>query len=426
MLRIPAIFILLAAAFLLLPVLPLSGAGVRPPEEEGFTQVLPAENVEMLSLDREVFWRLSLMVRAAFRESDQLMGTKGVPKRRLSVMVMAREFGENEYRGSDIPVHIEDDVHETVWRLCRGMLERRAAEIAGGSRKSRARSIDVLAAALTNRIVYDGKGGNGAYRQDYRIPDAQFKDGSFPDLETLLAQPVPPVHPLLFRIYLVHCDLLVQCLEDTSGNFPAFLERWFTIQDNEKLSPFQALQATLPPGIFRTGETLQAWYERSAMERASKGLFRNTPEEIAARLKELTSIPVLDASSSGGVRMIPLRKVPKLLKDYREDGSALTELQRKLLHLKIVSPVLMRDALDAYVSAVDALRNGNKKEFNRQLDRGEKLMATSMKQMKVVEAMLDEAESGDERKNYFRNSAWREIMDKAEVWRAPLEAVAVP
>ncbi|MBO5763173.1 MAG: hypothetical protein J6R85_04810 [Lentisphaeria bacterium] len=420
MFRLHPIFLL--PALLGLIFLPfLCAAADKVEGEEGFTQLLAAENVEMLALDRDEFWRLTVMLRIASREVDALFGVSGVPRRKLSVLVMEREFAESEYRGSDIPVRVEEGVPATMWRLCRGLLERRAAEMVGASRKSRSQAIDALAAALTNRMVYDGKGGYGAYRQDYRIPERQFQKRCFPELEKLLLYAVPPEYPVLFRIYLVHCDLLFQCVADATGNFPAFLERWLRAQSEAKIPPGAAMASVLPPGIFRTGENLQAWYERSAMEQVGRGMFRNSPEEIVRELEDLTSLPVLDASSSGGVRRVPLEKVPRLLEDYRMDEAALTELQKKLLRLKTVAPLLMQDAVDAYIAAVEALRNGRRKDFNRQLKQGRKQLADSIEMMKRIDGLLDAAEAADDRKNSRRNENWREIIENTEKLRAPLE-----
>ena len=322
-------------------------------EREGeVKQYLVAENAVVHAQVSTELWNVTTLFQLCSREVDGCLKVTVTPTARLEVFVLHRPVQPGDERTDRIVVDGTGSMDELTLRLFRGLVARRAAFLLKRRRVRPTPAMEFLAVALTQRMLYAGKGARGIYLPDFRVPRRQFAAGVFPRVDRLVEHPVATSSPVLFRLYLVHCDLLLNCLENATRNLPELLAQWWRLEMEGGRSSTAALQEALGEGAFRGGETMQQWYERQARERASSGRFRNDAETIAAELKELSSIPVLDADASAGVRLIPLERLPELLESYKLDNQALTTLQNRLLYLKRTSPPLLADAIDEYMVAL--------------------------------------------------------------------------
>ena len=144
--------------------------------QEGVSCKCATENSELFALRQESLWNLQMLVRMCHRETDGLLKAVGIPKRMLDFYALEREFSEEEFTGSSVAVPSNESAHRGVWRVFRSMVARRLRE-GYQTRLTKAPScVSIVAAALTNRVVYCGLGATGVYRRDFRIPQAQFSN----------------------------------------------------------------------------------------------------------------------------------------------------------------------------------------------------------------------------------------------------------
>ena len=134
------------------------------------------------------------------------------------------------------------------------MILRRTRELFPGS-SAEIPSANWLAAAICNRVFYDGKGIRTFYSPDFRIARSQFMAGHFPRIDLLLSQPLPPADNPLFRLYLMHCDLLASALEN-QPDANVFFRKLFELE-NFGRSSSDAFEFLLRP-TWPAAECIQA------------------------------------------------------------------------------------------------------------------------------------------------------------------------
>ncbi len=385
------------------------------------TQHLPSDNITLEAADRTMLWHLAHLVRLCTREVDGLLEARVVPQPNLRIVAVTDPNDDLEYGRNELPLLVNAPTEAVAWRLLRRLIDRRCRMMVNGRRRApEPATIAVVAAALTNRIIMDGKGMHGVYRQDFRIPRLQFAQGHFPQIKTLLSQPVPPESTLLFRIYLVHCDLLVYSLEKGTRDFPALLTKCWEGELLGMLRPEAALLAALGAAAMRTGENLQGWYERNALEFSGRGVRSNDFQAINEALQALMVVPVLDADASNGIRVIPLKQVPELLKDYRLDNRAISNIIQRLMRLKLDAPPLLHAPLDDFIAAVYAIRHGNNSEFQERYRQAEASLKAAGERQERIERLLDEASGPAASADQLRRAGWDAVIRHAEFLRAPL------
>ncbi len=412
-------------AILLGGMLLLLAHGAEPEGEA--RQVLGAENAAIHAPTSTELWNVTTLFQLCSREVDGLLKTPLPPPVRLEVFVLHRPVQPGDERLDRIVVDGTGSIDELTLRLFRGLVARRAAFLLKRRRMRPTPAMEFLAVALTQRMLYAGKGARGIYLPDFRVPRRQFAAGVYPRVERLVEHPVATTSPVLFRLYLVHCDLLLNCLENATRNLPGLLTTWWGLELVDGNRCMDALQEALGEGAFREGETMQQWYERQARERASSGRFRNDAETIAEELKELSAIPVLDADSSMGVRLIPMEQLPELLESYKLDNRALTTLMNRLLYLKRTSPPLLATALDDYMAALGAIQAGKAGEFRRRLAAAKTGFAAAQQRQRQVEELLDRVEKRDGGVDYERNALWEAVLrHSAELWGIVGRAAGFP
>ena len=194
-----------AILLLLTLVLALPGALAAPPLPldddatlvDGYHQYLPAERLDIFGKVEADVSNLAMLTRLCAHEVDAFFGDGRRPEHRLNFYAMDISFLESDFKSWDVPLRTAAPLEASVVRILQGLLLRQLRERLGIKRAAAPASVAFLAAALANRIVYDGKGTKGLYRKDYRIPRRQFASGTYPDLTRLLTEPPPSESRLL-------------------------------------------------------------------------------------------------------------------------------------------------------------------------------------------------------------------------------------
>ena len=387
--------------------------------EDGFHQYLPTEKLAIFGQVEEDVFNLAQLTRLCSREVDALFGDQRPPEHRLNFYAMDISFAESDFKTWDVPLRTAAPLEVSVVRVLRGLLRRQLRERLGVRKKSEPPSLQFLAAALANRIVYDGKGTTGHYRKDYRIPRRQLASGICPDLRRLLAEPPPEQSRLLYRIYLVHCDLLLSCLERerSRSRLPQFLLEWWRLECRENLGTAEALARLLS----LENAKLQEWYAGKIAAILRGGDPGEAAEDIAGQLRNLLAISVVELGGDTTVRTVPLEEIPKLLKNRPLDLVALTDVQNDLLHLKIAAPPIFQESLDQFIAAVNALRNHDVKLFQKRYHFAQKQFEKAEKLQRKVHALLDEAEAPLAPVDTLQAAAWNAILQHRSELRSQMD-----
>lgn len=386
--------------------------------QEGVSRKCATENSELFALNQGSLWNLQMLVRMCHRETDALFKASAIPKRTLNFYALEREFSEDEFTGSSVAVPSDESAQRGVWRVFHAMVARRLRECYSSRLPKEPSCVTIVAAALTNRVVYCGLGATGIYRRDFRIPQTQFSKRIFPPLATLVSGQAPLSDGALFRVYLTHCNLLLDILEGTTRNLPELLTTWALAECRDGLPSLEALKRALPEGSLQQGESTQAWYERNALAMVSENVRDDSAEALQQRLEELLTVSFLSADSQDGIVRVHLERLPEMSRDYHLDSVALGEVQNGLIRLLPSVPMLLQPAVGKYISAVDALRQGVFRDFRERLyDARHEFAAASVRQAKA-EDMLDEAAEGDERT--MRMQEWLEALRRCDALK-PLD-----
>ena len=388
-------------------------------ESDGFHQYLPNEKLDVFGKVETDVINLTLLTRLCAHEVDTLFGDQRQPEHRLNFFAMDISFSESDFKSWDVPLRTADPLEVSVVKILRGLLLRQLRERLGLRKIAPPPSIQFLAAALANRIVHDGKGTTGRYRKDYRIPRRQLATGHCPDLTQLLTEVPPSQSRLLFRIYLVHSDLLLNCLEHEYGRkFPQFLRDWWRLECQEQLGTAEALARVLgiPP------KQLQQWYAGQVTTVLVRGgAPGEVSEDVIEQLQKLLTISVMDLGGTETVRSVHLEDLPKLLKNRPPDVSTLGDVQSDLMQLKFSASPIFHEALDQYIAAVDALRQNDVKLFRKRYRLAKKTFEQAVKLQVTASTLLDEAEYALSPVDRLRTAAWDTILEHRKRLRKPME-----
>lgn len=389
-------------------------------ESDGFHQFLPTEKLDIFGKIEADVLNLTLLTRLCAHEVDELFGDHRPPEHRLNFFAMDISFSESDFKSWDVPLRTADPLEISVVKILHGLLFRQLRERLGLRRIAPPPSIQFLAAALANRIVHDGKGTVGQYRKDYRIPRWQLTSGHCPNLSRLLTVPPPPQSRLLFRLYLVHCDLFLSCLEREYGRkLSKFLRDWWQLECQEHLDTTESLVRLLGISL----KQLQQWYVGQISTQLRSIVPGEVQEGVAERLQKLLTISVMDLGGANPVRSVHLEDLPKLLKNRPPDVFTLGDMQNDLMQLKFSASPIYHEALDQYIAAVDAMRQNNLKLFQKRYRLAKENFEKAVKLQQKADALLDEAERTLSPVDTRRATAWdtilkhraslRESMDRA-------------
>jgi len=317
------------------------------------------------------------------REIDRTLHFSGIPQTRLQLTILRPDELAPD-PDSDLCFPFATSSVEISYGLIREMILRRIRENFSGSSVD-IPSADWLAAAVCNRVFYDGKGIRTFYSPDFRVARSQFMAGHFPRIDRLLSQPLPPTDSALFRLYLLHCDLLTRTLEN-QPEAELFLRKLFDLERYGR-STVEAFEFLLRP-TWPADENLQSWYEKRVLAESGRGWQLNEADNTLSELQDLLNIPVLEAGGRNAVKRMPLEKIPKLLEDYKLNALAISMMQNRILLLAKNAPLLLRPPLQQFSEALASLQAGKNSRFRKQFRQARKEFNAAAKRQEQIAELL--------------------------------------
>lgn len=353
-----------------------------------FSETVTTLNLRIRTSSLQDTKNLSQAAELFAREIDRTLHFSGIPQTRLQLTIL-RPDEHTPDADSDLCFPFDSSSIEISYGLIRKMILRRTRENFSGSGAD-IPSADWLAAAICNRVFYDGKGIRTFYSPDFRVARSQFMNGHFPRIDRLLAQPLAPADDPLFRLYLLHCDLLASALEN-QPEANVFLQKLFELERYGR-STVESFEFLLRPN-WSAAETLQSWYEKKVLAESGRGWQLNEADNTLSELQELLNIPVLEAGGRTAVKRLPLEKIPKLLEDYKLNALALNLMQNRILLLAKNAPLLLRPPLQQFSKALASLQAGKNSRFRKEFRKARKEFDAAMKRQNRIAELLQQSDS---------------------------------
>jgi hypothetical protein len=242
-----------------------------------------------------------------------------------------------------------------------------------------------------HRVLFGNRESRGFFEPDYQPARHAFAMDHFPDVERLVTAPVPVTEPRLFRLYALHCDILLLALQTVPPEGESFPRRLLELEAYGR-DTVAALLFLLAPS-FASGENLQAWYERAAVDVSRRGRRQSRASLVEKRLQELITVPtVAPGQSTFTVTRVPIEDVPEKLEAYRVDKDALRNLQAEIFELLKDAPALMQEPLSEYMKAFETLAQGRTRRFKREVRRAHQHMQDAARRERQLEQYLDTVE----------------------------------
>ena len=336
--------------------------------------------------------RLRDVGRECARAVQRQLGTDGARDEWVDVYLLEE--------GASPPTRGETDVSlttllgptEAIHKLCLGLLARECRAMAP-DRTGVSGSLDWLAAGCAFDVLFGTPGLFDSARFT-RLPVVRraARSSRLPRVTDLVASPVPPQWELCYRLYCVHCRLLFEAARGGEGLGPGALVSVLELEAHGR-EPAAALSFVVAPG-FRSGEGLQAWYERRIGEVALRLGGGSSAEETAAAVSGLTSLPTVGPGRDGrcSVARVPLERAVGRAGNPALYDEALGRLVVGLGEAVARAPRLMQPGVVAHATALQHLREGRKGAFRRGIRRARKSLATSLARQQGVEALVDDIE----------------------------------
>lgn len=300
---------------------------------------------------------------------------------------------------------------ELSYAFCKALVKRRIAEINPGSlQRAELPCVSWLAAAVCNRVFFDGKGLRGRYIPNYEFAKKQFAKGKFPELQMLINMPISADEKVFARIYFLYCDMLTAILENQKDK-QEFFRKLIELETFGR-SSYESLLFLLNP-VLTGNESLQNWFARKLLEESAKSQQINEAENISRQLEELFNIQVLRAGERRAVSRLPLHKIPALLEDYKTNQVALVRIRERLLLLAKSAPALLKESLYEFNEAIKMLQDGQVKAFQKQFKKANKEFTSAVKKQERISRLLDEKEQ--EQKPLF--SSFEQYLQSIEKYQ---------
>ncbi len=280
-----------------------------------------------------------------------------------------------------------------------------------------------LAAAVTYAALQATPEQKINPRPDYKSLDSLFQKGHFPDLKTLVISPVTPEHPLFFRMYSMHCHLLLNLIRGpVSGGWrstspPTPPSALLLDLARDGIPPAIALRQTFEQ-VEETSESLQEWYQMKAPALARRGLRHLTSDRVVEELFLILTIdPEAEKLSSvtgpleseNGEEMFQEKEADRgnegdsssrrqsLLKSddqefWRTHRRFAAERYRRLLWMYPRTPMLLKDSVNKYMQAMFIIaRNGPTQRFVELVQEGDRLMKQNLPRQRQFEEVIRRA-----------------------------------
>jgi len=326
---------------------------------------------------------------ACVADTEDFAGRSADPLRTLTVRFGERAATDSRRAEPFALSFAPEDPMEVVTAQLVSALIRRRFVAAGAANPPVMPSTPWLAAALTNRILFGNRERYGHFLPDYEAARFAFQRGNYPEVARLVEAPVAPERTVVYRLYALHCDLLALCLSEATdtGVFARLLEL-----DARGRPPMESLTFMVQDKL-AAGETIQAWYARTAADVSRRGRRPSDTDSTAERFEVLASVPVLAPGERDfrGSRQ-PLEEVEGNLERLRHDPEAQNRLLRDFFELVKDAPYLLQQPVAQYADACRTLGSGHQRTVRNALRKARQAFAAALERQRQLDAYLDEQE----------------------------------
>lgn len=370
-----------------------------------YTEVLQAGRIRVKATTELRCRAVGFFVSRCSDRIDRILGIAGQPSKTLTVIESMETDDEEEgEKNSVYRVRFRPDMNnvEVVHSLIHALFMRRelelpkdmegVGEIPTPSRraKSETPTTDWLAAAVTHRILMEEMGGVGLMSKDYEVVRNQYSLREFPSVDMLLGGGIDVEFRPLFELYMLHCDLLLLCLETLRGSQTDLFRQLLQGEriGREPLAVFDEVFGK----YYAMGKGRQELYERRVAVVSRQRHRGGGTEMVAERVEELETVQMVGGSGPEVLKRVRLEDMPKVLEDYKADIRAFLKLEQRFKDLQADAPYWLRKPLGQYVESLQLLREGKMHRFKREFKKARESFQTELTKQRKLDGYLDEYE----------------------------------
>ncbi|MFW6367060.1 MAG: hypothetical protein ACOC0L_00175 [bacterium] len=286
----------------------------------------------------------------------------------------------------------DDGFTAAVDAIMRGLLSRYCGRSLPDNKEADADPFAWIVAGLSYRVRFANTGLDGAGNPRYAIIEDRIRAGELPPVEVLLQSFVPPREELLYRLYALHCRLLLDIL--------------MSMEDRER-PPFALLLQLLGHGrpsvdalryvastSMKDHETLSEWIHRQAIRIIRSGREPASPAWLAQSLAEAEVVTLVLPGQDGIAQRseVPISKLGDVLETQKSRHSLAAQLEADFNRLIRMAPPLLREALVEYAKTFDLLRSGRKRQYARAVSQAEDTAWAALRRYQELVRYLHDVE----------------------------------
>ncbi len=377
---------------------------VQLPAAMFYTEVIQSGRIRVKATTEGRSRAVGVFVSRCSERVDKLLGLNAQPQKTLTVQEMTSgDEEEEEEKSNPLRIRFRPDMNnvEVVHSIVYALIMRREMELPKEddeadpppslwNRKRETPTTNWLAAGITHRILVEEMGGVGLMSKDYEIARNQYSLREFPGIDMLVGGGIDVEFRPLFELFMLHADLLLLSLETLrrgqSDLFVLMLQGERSGRD--PLVVFDELFGKFYP----EGKGRQEFYEHRVSVVSLQRHRGGGAEMIAERVAELETVPSVGGSGPDALKRVRLEEIPKLLEDYKADTRAFMRLEQRFKDLQMDAPYLLRDSLGRYVDALQLLREGKLRRFEKEFKKAREAFLKALMKQRSLDALLEEYE----------------------------------
>ena len=377
---------------------------VQLPAATFYTEVIQSGRIRVKATTEGRSRAVGVFVSRCSERIDKLLGLSGQPQKTLTVQeAISGDEEEEEEKSNPLRVRFRPDMNnvEVVHSIVYALIMRREMELPKEegeeepppllwNKKRETPAANWLAAGVTHRILVEEMGGVGLMSKDYEIARNQYSLREFPGVDMLVGGGIDVEFRPLFELFMLHADLLLLSLETLRRGQPELFVSMLRGERSgrDPLVVFDELFGKFYP----EGKGRQEFYEHRVSIISLQRHRGGGAEMIAERVAELETVPLVGGSGPDALKRVRLEEIPKLLEDYKADTRAFMRLEQRFKDLQMDAPYLLRDSLGRYVEALQLLREGKLRRFEKEFKKAREAFLKALTKQRELDAYLDEYE----------------------------------
>lgn len=228
-----------------------------------------------------------------------------------------------------------------------------------------------LAAGIGYGVRYAADGMAYGGHPRYEPIERRILENELPSVDALVEHSVPPGEELMYRLYALHCRLLLDILDVKAKGDASPMARLMLLIAAGRPAADSYRYAAAP--LMRQTETHSEWVHRRAV-----AVVRATPDPVSPNWlaqaladAEIVTLVVPGAEGEGGRREVPIGQLGSVLETKAARRSLAGQLENEFNRLIRVAPPILRDSLLEYAKTFDLLRHGRTRRYARAVKKAE-------------------------------------------------------